>query len=180
MKDLDVTPYTDSGEDLYAFFCQLFPEMVPDVEEWQVTRWDDEQRDIAVAFRNGLRLMLETMLPPNGAAPPIWVTYLVPSDVLLLPDRPAVDSPMTGVDLFRTRQELFELFGRLLPEYRDKAFGWENWRCFSDDFRGIRVHLEDGKDVLFGIFWDGLQWDARYPLLVPAREGLKGRGITDL
>ena len=74
-----------------------------------------------------------------------------------------------------TVEEIYEVFRTTFPELDGHVKGWSLWRCCDEQFRGIRVRLNNGMTVLYGLEKDedepdSLFWQVRPPILVPAPE----------
>ena len=74
-----------------------------------------------------------------------------------------------------TVDEIYEVFLEAFPELESQVLAWTLWRCCDEQFRGIRVRLNNGMTVLYGLEKDedepdSLFWQVRPPILVPATE----------
>ena len=74
-----------------------------------------------------------------------------------------------------TVEDIYEVFRTTCPELDGQVKEWSLWRCCDEQFRGIRVRLNNGMTVLYGLDKDedepdSLFWQVRPPILVPAPE----------
>lgn len=169
MKHLDHVTLVNGLSEIYQLFTLLYPEMVQQVKEWhQWGNYTDTQRGLVIQLHNDGKLLFAVHKFDEEDGWCASGCHMVPSYVNEIPEKMTFSTPAMDIGPTDTPDQLLDLFCRMFPAYQTEVMSFKTWRRYDNEFRGIMIDLRDRKRVLFSTRRNGVQWDASYPILVPA------------
>lgn len=169
MKPVRNITLANGLSEIFQLFTLLYPEMVSQVKEWhQWRKYTDTSCGLVIHLHNDTKLLFSIHRFEEEEGWCFSGCFMVPAYVNEIPEKVANATPAMNISPTDSPDELLDIFCRMFPDFLSEIMSFKIWRGYGPRFRGIMIDLRDRRRVLFSAVKTRDQWDAGYPMLVPA------------